>query len=41
MEIRGSFGINDEIVEEPKTKPLTDPIDKLQTRAVFFVLKFE
>jgi len=45
-EIRGSFGINDELIKDGKPPgseitPWTDPIDKLQTRAVFFVLKFE
>jgi len=48
-EIRGSFGINDELIKdnidinppESGITPWTDPIDKLQTRAVFFVLKFE
>jgi len=41
MEIRGSFGINNELVKDQKVTPWTAPIDKLQTRAVFFVLKFE
>lgn len=45
-EIRGSFGINDELVKDgappgSSVTPWTDPIDKLQTRAIFFVLKFE
>ena len=45
-EIRGSFGINNELVKDGSppgstVSPWTDPIDKLQTRAVFFVLKFE
>ena len=39
-EIRGAFGIND-ILGGSKSNDLTDPIDKLQSRAVFFVLKFE
>lgn len=45
-EIRGSFGFDNELVKDgappgSKITPWTDPIDKLQTRAIFFVLKFE
>ena len=45
-EIRGAFGINNELVKDgtppgSKATPWTDPIDKLQSRAVFFVIKFE
>ncbi|MEN8138540.1 MAG: porin family protein [Bacteroidota bacterium] len=45
-EVRGSFGIKDELVRDgnpPGTlfTPWTGSIDKLQTRAIFFVLKFE
>ncbi len=45
-EIRGSFGIADELVKDgtpPGTNhtPWTGTLDKLQTRAIFFVLKFE
>ena len=40
-EIRGSFGINNEMIDDPGTTPWTDPIDNLQTRALFFVVKFE
>jgi len=45
-EIRGSFGINDELIKDgappgASVTPWTDTIDKLQTRAVFLVLKFE
>jgi len=45
-EIRGSFGVFDEIVDDgdppgSKTTPWTGSIDKLQTRAIFLVLKFE
>jgi len=45
-EIRGSFGINDEFTKngsppESKTTTWANQIDKLQTRAVFFVLKLE
>ena len=45
-ELRGSFGINNELIKDGTPPgntitPWTDPIDNLQTRAVFFVLKFE
>jgi hypothetical protein len=40
-ELRGSFGINNELIKDPEKTPWTDPIDILQTRAVFFVVKFE
>jgi opacity protein-like surface antigen len=45
-EIRGSFGINDELIEDgtppgSKSTPWTDPIENLQSRAIFFVIKFE
>ncbi|MCK5787501.1 MAG: PorT family protein [Chlamydiia bacterium] len=40
-EIRGSFGINNELIKDNEVTPWTDPIDNLQSRAVFFVIKFE
>lgn len=45
-EIKGSFGINDELIKDgdqsaPIDTPWTGTIDKLNTRAIFFVLKFE
>jgi len=45
-EIRGSFGLNNELIKDgspagASVTPWTDPIDELQTRAVFFVIKFE
>lgn len=41
-EIRGSFGIfNEKVDDDIPNTPWTSTIDKLNTRAVFFVLKFE
>jgi opacity protein-like surface antigen len=45
-EIRGSFGINDEMVLDGNPpgsidSPWTSTIEELHTRAIFFVLKFE